>query len=354
MESALAYSKRWTDVSNPPDQPADYPAGRVAHVLAWTLAVGVFPLVWMGGLVTTFSAGMAVPDWPTTFGHWFYPVQEWMWGVGDVLWDVFLEHGHRTIAQLVGLVTVALAVALWRKDPRKWMRWLVGAALLALVAQATLGGLRVLSDSAAMPNAARVLAKTHGCTAPLFFALAAALVALTSRRWAQAAAQSPPGPRVSLPWAGVAITGVIYAEIFVGAQLRHLPPDGWLGWFAIWVWVKVIVAAVLAVGAAWLLVRIARSDRHCPFLVRRAAVLAALVGLQLIMAAATWVTNYGWPNWFTGMFGRIEYTIEQEGLLQVFLTTAHTAVGSLLLAAAVSLALWSFRLAGSRTAGGAE
>jgi hypothetical protein len=56
------------------------------------------------------------------------------------------------------------------------------------------------------------------------------------------------------------------------------------------------------------------------------------------------VTNYGWPRWFTDLFFRVEYTIEWAGRLQVLFTTAHTAVGSLLLAASLGLALWSFRI----------
>ena len=45
------------------------------HRLAWVVACGIFPLIWMGGLVTTYGAGMAVPDWPTTYDSWFYPLQ---------------------------------------------------------------------------------------------------------------------------------------------------------------------------------------------------------------------------------------------------------------------------------------
>ncbi|NIP85771.1 MAG: cytochrome oxidase assembly protein, partial [Planctomycetales bacterium] len=60
----------------------------------------MFALIWVGGTVTTYSAGMAVPDWPTTEGHWFYPLQRWLTGA----WDLFLEHGHRMLAQAVGLV----------------------------------------------------------------------------------------------------------------------------------------------------------------------------------------------------------------------------------------------------------
>lgn len=322
----------------------DFPAGRAAHVLAWVLACAVFPLVWMGGMVTSYSAGMAVPDWPTTFGHWFYPIQKWLWGAWDVIWDVFLEHGHRTIAQFVGLVTIALAVVLWRNDPRKWMRWLAGAALFGVVFQGTLGGLRVLSDSAQMPSLALFLAKTHACTAPLFFGLAAVLVALTSRAWQARPAPQPHPAASPLHWGGAVLAAALYVQIVLGAQLRHIPPQSGMGWFVLWVWAKVILAGLLAAGVIWLLVHVLRRHRDRPALARRTLLVAALLAVQLVLAAGTWVTNYGWPKWFTDLFFRVEYTIMQEGPLQVLFTTAHTAVGSLLLAASASLALWSFRL----------
>lgn len=331
-------------MNDQPRRQADFPAGRAAHVLAWVLACGVFPLVWMGGLVTTYRAGMAVPDWPTTYGHWFYPIQKWLWGVWDVSWGLFLEHGHRTIAQLVGLVTIALCVVLWRNDPRKWMRWLAGAALFGVVFQGTLGGFRVLSDTAGMPATALFLAKTHACTAPLFFGLAVVLVMLTSRAW-----HALPGPELHpaaarLRYVSVVLAAALYVQIVLGTQLRHIPPQSPMGWFVLWVWAKVILAALLAAGVVWLLVHVRRRHRDQPVLGRLALLVAVLLAVQLVLAAGTWVTNYGWPQWFTDLFFRVEYTIVQQGRLQVLFTTAHTAVGSLLLAASLSLALWSFRL----------
>jgi len=331
-------------VGNQFSRQADFPAGRAAHVLAWLLACGVFPLVWMGGLVTTYSAGMAVPDWPTTFGHWFYPVQHWLWGIGDVLWDVFLEHGHRTVAQLVGLVTIALVVVLWRNDPRKWMRWLAGAALFGVVLQGALGGFRVLSDTAELPGVALALAKIHGCTAPLFFCLAATLVTLTSRAWHSRPAPAQHPAAAWLHSGSVVLAAAVYLQIVFGAQLRHIPSESWLGWFPLWIWAKVILAGLLTAGVVWLLVHVLRRHRDEPMLVRRAALVGILFSGQLVLAAGTWVSNYGWPKWFTDWFFRVEYTIAQEGPLQVLFTTAHTAVGSLLLVASLSLALWSFRL----------
>jgi cytochrome c oxidase assembly protein subunit 15 len=81
-----------------------------------------------------------------------------------------------------------------------------------------------------------------------------------------------------------------------------------------------------------------------PLLVRRGRLLATAVGAQLLLGGATWVVNYGWPAWFTGLVWAVEYTVVAQGRLQVLTTTAHVAVGSLALAMAVNLALWSHRL----------
>ncbi len=139
------------------------------------LAGSIFPLIWVGGLVTTYDAGMAVPDWPTTYGYnlFLYPWQTWLFGP----WDLFIEHGHRLLAATVGLVTIALVVVLYRCERRTWVRRLGLAALALVLFQGWLGGMRVRMD-------ARLLAQIHGCVGPAFFALAAALAVFTSPRCA--------------------------------------------------------------------------------------------------------------------------------------------------------------------------
>lgn len=307
-------------------------AGPWPHRLAWTLACAAFLLLCVGATVTTYSAGMAVPDWPTTEGYWFYPLPKWL----GADWDVFLEHGHRMLGQLVGLVTIALAVALWRLDPRKGVRWLGVAALAGVVFQGVLGGLRVLAN--AMP-----LAKVHGCTGPLFFALSAALVALTSPRWHQS------GPPKKLPAArrlrglALAATVALYLEVVLGAQLRHVSPVDAPGWFLLWVWLKLILAGLILATVVWLLIDVRRRAGDEPMLVRRAGLLVGLCSVQLVLGAATWVTNYSWPLWFKTYVWTLSYTVVAEGGLQAVTTTAHTAVGSLSLIAALSLVLWSRR-----------
>ena len=259
------------------------------HRLAWVLAIAVFPLIWMGGTVTTYDAGMAVPDWPTTYSFWFYPVHLWL-----AVWDVFLEHGHRLLAQLVGILAVLLTVAIWRTDDRKWMRWVGVAIVVGVVAQGTLGGIRVWAGTHegiwAWAND-RLLARIHGCMAPLYFGLCTAVVAWTfaamgtvpvfagtaAKPWLTKMGQSPLTPDVAgeqavahkrlsrLAWF---VTVAIYLEIVFGALLRRPSADlgivgdaklwGWLQtlllgqaatWFELCVWLKVLNAALIAIGS---------------------------------------------------------------------------------------------------------
>jgi heme a synthase len=332
------------------------PAGKWPHRWAWVLAVGVFPLIWIGGLVTTYEDGMSVPDWPTTFGSWFYPLQKWLWHFSS---HFYFEHSHRTIAQIDGFLTLILMVSIWRAKCSKSVRWLATAILLALVSQGVLGGLRVVLDD-------RILARIHGCAAPLIFAMCAAMVILTSASWRSGAMDTlswPCGntvgrisnpshnmPRASVGMAfriALAICVGLYFEIVLGAQFRHPLPDTAPVLSPILVWAKVIIAALLLGGIGYLLISSphptspgARSDE---ILNRRVKLLAVLYVLQLVLAGTTWVSNFDWPKWFTDYVATMNYTVVQTGKLQIWATTAHAAVGSLCFVAALGVALWSFK-----------
>src|SRR4029453_16501788 len=109
------------------------------HRIAVVLACATFPLLFIGGLVTSKGAGLAVPDWPTTFGYhmFLYP---WSKMVGNI----FYEHSHRLVASAVGLLTIALTLAFWLRERRHWLRWLGVVALLLVILQGVIGGLRVV------------------------------------------------------------------------------------------------------------------------------------------------------------------------------------------------------------------
>ncbi len=381
-----------------PSQPTPA-ASRAAHYAAWILALTTFPLIWMGGLVTTYAAGMAVPDWPSTYGHnlFLYPLESWL-----EIWDVFLEHGHRLLGAAVGLVTIALTVLLWRRDSRPVMRWLAGIALLGVCLQGVLGGLRVVGNgihqtqilgmpapaflclataalvllvqavpvasatrrrpgfwirslalSATLAAAAwfavaavgdrLVLAKVHGCTAPAFFALVVAILVATSPRWLAAASPSRVIHARRIHWLTALGAGAVYVQIVLGANLRHIAPDAAPWWFVLWIWLHLIAASAIVLLIAWQFVAVRQLSPGQTFLKRRISLLAALFSIQLVLGVTTWVTNYGWPLWFPRNVLTLEYTVVAEGLWQALSTTAHVAVGSLCLAAATSAALWSQR-----------
>ena len=314
------------------------------HRLAVLLACATFPLIWLGGLVTTYDAGMAVRDWPTTYGYnlFLYPWQTWLLGP----WDLFIEHGHRLLGAAVGMLTIALAVCVWKQDGRRWMRWLALIALAGVVLQGVLGGLRVLLDE-------RLFAQIHGCVGPAFFAFAAALATLTSRRWLVGWAlptlpDSMVGnahPTCPSRFARLATTtaAMAYVQLLLGSQLRHVQVTADAMVFRIAVWFHLVVAAALAAHVIMLRVRSRRDAAGNAWLCRPANLLLGLIGVQLALGCGAWVVNYGWPSWLSEYRLAAGYVVRRESFLQATTTTAHVATGSLILAVAVVLALRAWR-----------
>lgn len=298
------------------------------------VALLTFPLIWVGGLVTTYQAGMAVPDWPNTYGYnlFLYPWQTWLFGP----WDLFIEHGHRLLGATVGIFTIALCVVFWRCESRRWARWLGAVALVGVVSQGLLGGMRVLLDE-------RVLARIHGSVGPAFFAFAVALTVLTSRRW-----RSSQDPVVSagagrLQNMAVITTVLAYMQLVVGAHLRH-PSLMWApSVFQSMVVFHLILAAALAVHAIGLVVRSTRLT-ECDRTIRRTCwLLATLIFAQIVLGGLTWLENYGWYMFTERYAFAASHVVQAQSQLQALITTAHVAMGSLILATCGALSLLCFR-----------
>lgn len=178
------------------------------HACALLTAAATLVLICLGGLVTSHEAGLAVPDWPTTFGYnmFFFPISKWVGGV-------FYEHTHRLVASEVGLLTVFLALWLWLRDGRRWMRWMGGLAVFSVVLQGVLGGLRVtaLKDEIGI---------FHGALAQVFFVLMCSIALFTSKWWWMAERRQIAGsgrlPRI-IAMAAI----VIFAQLMIGATMRH-------------------------------------------------------------------------------------------------------------------------------------
>jgi heme a synthase len=179
---------------------------RPLHGFAVLTAVATFLLLGAGGLVTSHEAGMSVPDWPNSYGYnmFMFPPSKWIGGI-------FYEHTHRLWASAVGLMTTILAVWLWLKESRQWMKWLGVAAFLLVVAQGVLGGLRVVWNDAQ-------LGIVHGVVGQTFFVLTCALALFTSGIWGRMPKKLnvPPFLRGLV----LATTVLIFCQLILGATMR--------------------------------------------------------------------------------------------------------------------------------------
>jgi cytochrome c oxidase assembly protein subunit 15 len=316
------------------------PASPWPHRLAVLLTCATFPLIWVGGLVTTYEAGMAVPDWPTTYGYnlFLYPWQTWLAGP----WDLLIEHGHRLFGALVGMLTILFVAATFRYDGRRWFRWASLAALALVIGQGALGGLRVRLDQ-------RLLAQIHGCVGPAFFALTVALAVWTSPRWlaGREPTQDDGRARSAARFQRLALltVAIAYLQLVLGSQLRHVRPGVDVATFRVAVWLHLFMAAALAAHVFLLAARALWSFSADRFIVLPALTLAALLVAQLGLGAGAWVVNYGWPaTWFSRYTWAQEYVVTQESRTQALVTTGHVATGSLILVTSLSLALRSLLL----------
>ncbi|HEV8544535.1 MAG TPA: COX15/CtaA family protein [Verrucomicrobiae bacterium] len=173
-------------------------------------AVATFCLIGVGGLVTSHEAGMAVPDWPTSYGYnmFLFPVSKWVGGI-------FYEHTHRLVASGVGLLTTILMVSLWLKEERRWLRWLGVVAFLAVVGQGVLGGLRVTLYK-------QELGIFHAALAQAFFLCVSSIALFLSRTWQRLVAA---GPSIQFHPAFRALvlgaTTLIFLQLLLGATMRH-------------------------------------------------------------------------------------------------------------------------------------
>jgi cytochrome c oxidase assembly protein subunit 15 len=305
------------------------------HTVALLLVCATFPLIFIGGLVTTTGAGMAFPTWLTIDGHFFlfYPLHRWLGGG----WDQLVEHGHRLWASLVGVITIALLLLLWLYDSRRWV-WCLGTAALGLVCfQGLLGGLRVIQNETAY-------AMVHGCVGPLFFGLCIAIAVCTSRVWKRAKLtdETPAGAkfqRLALITAGLA-----YVQLIVGAWLRHRPSYVGSESYGIAVLFHLLLAAALLLHILLLALRAWRLGTQRRALAAPSAMLLVLLVAQLTLGGATWVVKFGWPEWFANYDFAQRYVVRQGGWPQTLITTGHVAVGSLIFGVALMIALRSFRL----------
>lgn len=176
--------------------------------LAWfyrLTALGVLVLIFLGGMVTTRAAGLAVPDWPLSYGSLNPP--GW-WNIEPVR----LEHSHRLVGMLIGnLVLIAMVWSFIRLRGTSLPWWSV-AGFCAVLAQGIMGGLRVTEVSTE-------LAIAHGIFGQMVFSLLVCLGFTFGPRWRPDSLEPKElhAPKL-LP--GL-LVGVVFVQLIVAATMRH-------------------------------------------------------------------------------------------------------------------------------------
>jgi cytochrome c oxidase assembly protein subunit 15 len=280
------------------------------HRFAVLTACATLVLIVAGALVTSNDAGLSVPDWPTSFGS--------LYKIPHMVGGVRFEHTHRMIAEFVGLLTIVLAVWTWRAERRRWLRMLAMGALGTVIAQGILGGITVLHY---LPPA---VSSAHAVLAQTFFCIAVVIALFTGRNCVE---EVPPveldtrhPSLVTLTWLSIF---VLYVQLILGAMFRHRG----LSW-----WPHVVHAAVVAVVLAWTTIRALSLYSRIEAVRRPAVAMLSLLVAQLCLGFLAFLTRVAW--------GHDEV---QPELPMVISTVAHVAVGALLLATAVVLAIQVWR-----------
>jgi cytochrome c oxidase assembly protein subunit 15 len=299
---------------------------RYRHRFAVFLALAVIGLISAGALVKSREAGLSVPDWPLSYGSLNPP--RW-WQIANVR----AEHGHRLIAGTVALLTIGLAIWSARGETRAWVRRISYLAVVAVLAQALLGGITVLFF---LPTAISV---SHAGLAQIFLCLIVTLAVTTSRWWHRE--RSPRPEWTGLRTAATTTTGLVYCQILIGAVMRHSGaglaiPDFPLAFgrlipprfdFAIGIhFTHRLGALFVAAAIVWLFLRVRRSGAKEPGLVVPTRVLLGLVLIQIGLGAAVVLTGKA-----------------------VVLNTVHVTTGAAILATSMVATLVSWRRVGRVT-----
>jgi len=274
------------------------------------VACATFIVITAGALVTSNDAGLSVPDWPTSFGY-LVKVPHFVGGVR-------YEWSHRMLAGT--LVSLTMAIAIWTLlvEKRRWLRWLAVGAFCTVIAQATLGGLTVLLFQPPWISTA------HATVAQTFFCIAVAIALFTGRKWVEEQPRVEFDQRrpslTTLTWLSIL---VMYVQLILGGMFRH---HG-MSW-----WPHVVHAVIVSFVLSWTAVRAISVSSNIEAVRRPAIIMLSLLITQLGLGFTAFLTRVAW--------GR---SAAQPELPMVAATVAHVAVGALLLATTVVLAIQVWR-----------
>jgi heme a synthase len=301
-------------------------------------------------MVTSKNVGLAVPDWPTTFGYnmFLFPASKWIGGI-------LFEHTHRLMGSLVGFLTIILAVWLWLGDDRRWVRILGVIAVIAVILQGILGGLRVTM----MKDQIGIF---HACVAQAFLGLLVFIALVTTKFWRSFPHRLVDSQKFSLiKTLAVGITVAIYLQLGLGATMRHQHRDlaildfptangAWIpdtsptalskinAWrdsrafsevTAFQIWLQMVhrfLALIIATAIIAFCVRAWREARNFAALKRLSVLWVTLVFCQIALGA--WVI---WSN------------------KAADIATAHVALGAVVLSFGVSISAICLRISQKRT-----
>lgn len=290
-----------------------------------------FLLIVAGGLVTSNNAGLAVPDWPTSFGHLFK--------IPKMIGGVKFEHGHRMIAETIGLLTIICAVWTWMVDKRRWMRLLTIGAVLGVIVQGVIGGIGVIL---LLPPWMSALHGTFGQT--MFIALGAIAV-FTSRSWMEEPqekiSRKDVRPLLRHCWM---LIGFLYVQLILGAAFRHVwtkwGPNGSNHWsitkiIHTFLYPHIINALLVSVLILYVSLRTLTKHASIPQLKRPALALLLLLIVQLLLGVNAYVVRV------------IQGVNESQPTMPlVAVTVTHLAVGALILLLTAVLTIQAYRHTG--------
>ncbi|MEY2716709.1 MAG: hypothetical protein RIT24_3052 [Planctomycetota bacterium] len=309
-----------------------------AGLFAIVSAATVFILLVTGGLVTGLESGLAVPDWPNSFGHnmLLYPMSEMKGGI-------YYEHAHRLFGMLVGTTALVLVSVVFREERATWIRALALAFLAIVCVQGLLGGLRVTgrlttATAGIELQPSTLLAIAHGMFGQVVFATACVIAVVSSRTWRNAVPADGIADAARVRSMPVVLVVALLIQLFLGASYRHLqipPHDGQAAVHPAWpIWGH-IGGALLILVLAVMTGAIASSRAHEIKPVRILGKgLVHAVGLQLALGIGALVV----------VLLRVDEKIPSY---EVIVTSAHQALGALILAMTAMLAAFSLRMVAS-------
>ena len=282
------------------------PYNALHHRFTVVAAGCVLLLIVAGALVTSTDSGLSVPDWPTSFGS-FYRLPPMTGGVK-------FEHGHRMLAEFIGLLTIGVAVFTQKVDRRRWMRILGWSALGTVIAQGILGGLTVLFY---LPPA---ISTAHATLGQTFFCLMVSIAFFTSRNWVQepdAVVSLSMRPRLTT--LSLFTVAAIWMQLIMGAAFRHS---------GIRLLPHIVGAVVVFCLVSTLTLLTIKRHRATPQLARPAVILLTLLLGQISLGLASYVTRVMWSTGAPAPLASM-----------IVCTVAHVACGALVLVTTLILTI---------------